>query len=89
MLSTTELSPNEDEAVQNEIAADTHSVEIISIDAEGTPVPGEPYHVRLPDGSERSGKLDDEGRARVTGLEQADTCQVCFPRRDAAIWQRA
>jgi type VI secretion system secreted protein VgrG len=49
-------------------------------------VPGEPYRIELPDGTIRTGTLDDRGKARIAGLAQGGTCQVCFYKRDAAIW---
>jgi hypothetical protein len=73
------------EPVQNEIV-DTHGVMIELIDAEGNPVPGEPFRIKLPDGSIITDTLDDEGKAHITGIEQPSTCQVCFYKRDAAIW---
>jgi hypothetical protein len=78
----------EPEAVENAIV-DTHSVMIELLDVEGNPVPGEPYRIKLPDGSVVTGKLDAQGKAHITGIEQAGTCQVCFYERDAAIWAPA
>ena len=75
----------EHEPVENEIV-ETHTVEIELVDADGNPVPGEPYRITLPDGSTRTGTLDDRGYARVAGIEQAGTCKVCFYKRDAAAW---
>lgn len=76
------------EAVENEIA-ETHTVEIELLDDEGHPVPGEPYRITLPDGTTRTGTLDDRGKARISGIAQAGNCQVCFHRRDAAAWDLA
>jgi hypothetical protein len=59
------------------------------IDAEGNPVPGEPFRIKLPDGTVRTLTLDDEGKAHVTGIEQPGTCEVCFYKRDASIWAPA
>lgn len=78
----------EHEPVQNEIV-ETHTVEIELLDAEDNPVPGEPYRITLPDGTVKTGTLDDQGRARIVGIEQAGTCQVCFYQRDAAAWAPA
>jgi hypothetical protein len=80
-----ELPPEREE---NQIV-ETHSVMIELLDAEGNPVPGEPFRIELPDGSIRSLTLDDEGKAHVTGIEQPGTCKVCFYQRDAAIWAPA
>jgi hypothetical protein len=84
-LEQVEIKP---EAVENDIA-ETHSVMIELLDAEGNPVPGEPYRIKLPDGTVVTGTLDAEGKAHHTGLEQAGSCQVCFYERDAAIWAPA
>lgn len=78
----------EPEAVENDIV-ETHSVMIELLDLDGNPVPGEPYRIKLPDGTVVTGKLDDKGKAHVTGIEQPGTCQVCFYERDAAIWAPA
>lgn len=59
------------------------------LDVEGNPVPGEPYRIRLPDGTVVTGKLDAQGKIHVTGIEQPGTCQVCFYERDAGIWAPA
>lgn len=76
------------EAVDNEIV-ETHSVMIELLDRDGNPVPGEPYRIKLPDGTVVSGKLDATGKAHHAGIEQAGTCQVCFYERDAKIWAPA
>ena len=73
------------EPVQNEIA-ETHGLLIELIDADGNPVPGEPFRIQLPDGTIETSSLDDEGKAHITGLERAGTCKVCFYERDAAAW---
>lgn len=78
----------EPEAVENDIV-ETHSVMIELLDAEGNPVPGEPYRIKLPDGTVITGTLDAQGKAHHTGIEQAGTCKVCFYERDAAIWAPA
>jgi hypothetical protein len=76
------------EAVEN-LIAETHSVMIELLDAEGNPVPGEPYRIKLPDGTIVRGTLDAKGKAHHTGIQQGGTCQVCFYERDAAIWAPA
>jgi len=54
----------------------------------GEPMAGEPYRVRTPDGTIRSGALDEEGRARIVGIARGQ-CEINFPRIDGAEWRRA
>lgn len=89
VLSSEEQTDDEPEQREENEIAETHSVMIELVDAEGNPVPGEPFRIKLPDGTIRSLTLDDEGKAHVTGIEQPGTCEVCFYKRDAAIWAPA
>jgi hypothetical protein len=57
-------------------------------DAQGKPVPGEAYEVKLSDGSITSGTLDDHGRARVEGVPSGQS-QVRFPRLHNSEWRKA
>lgn len=77
--------PPEFAPVENEIA-ETHTVEIELVDADGKPVAGEPYQIELPDGTIRKGTLDSQGKARIVGIQQAGACKVCFYKRDAEAW---
>lgn len=62
-------------------------IEIELLDADGEPVPGEPYKVTLPDGSTvAEGTLDGKGFARVDGIDPG-TCKVTFPARDKSCWE--
>lgn len=88
VLSGEERPELEPEREENQID-ETHSVMIELIDAEGNPVPGEPFRIELPDGSVRTSKLDERGKAHVTGIKQPGTCKVCFYERDASIWAPA
>ncbi|MGG7567839.1 hypothetical protein ACQ5SO_16930 [Rhodovulum sp. DZ06] len=61
-------------------------IEIELVDEDDQPVAGEEFRVRLPDGQEVTGTLDADGHARIDGLRQGGTCQVCFPQLDEAAW---
>jgi type VI secretion system secreted protein VgrG len=63
-------------------------VEIELADDDGNPVPGEKYKVTLPDGSVKTGTLDQNGFARVEGVDPGN-CKVTFPNLDKDIWEKA
>ena len=63
-------------------------IEIVLKDEEDKPVAGEPYVVKLPDGSEYTGSLDDEGKARVEGNDPGEAT-VEFPKIDEKAWNDA
>ena len=54
-------------------------------DEHGRPCAEAAWRIRLPDGKEQTGWLDDAGRAAVHGIEPG-TCQVCFPDFDGGAW---
>lgn len=88
VLAKDEQPELEQEREENPIS-ETHSVIIELVDAEGNPVPGEPFRIKLPDGTVRSLTLDEDGKAHVTGIDHAGTCEVCFHQRDASVWAPA
>jgi len=61
-------------------------IEIELVDREGQPMAGEPYRILLPDGSAVRGVLDQNGEARVEGIDPGD-CEVTFPQRDGRSWR--
>jgi hypothetical protein len=60
---------------------------ITLVDEEDQPVPGEAYKITLSDGSEITGALDGEGKARLDGIQRG-TCQITFPDLDRRAWER-
>ena len=62
-------------------------IEIILKDEEGNIVPGEPFEIEMPDGSLYQGTLDQDGFARVDGIEPG-TCKVKFPDRCNDAWSK-
>jgi len=63
-------------------------IEIELIDEADQPVPGIEYRLRLVDGTIRFGKLNQDGYARVDGIEPG-TCEVTFPDLDEEAWEWA
>lgn len=63
-----------------------YTVELQLLDQDDTPVAGAEYRLTLPDGSVRTGTLDDRGLARVQGLRSPDPCTVSFPEFDGPSW---
>lgn len=60
-------------------------IEIVLVDMENRPVPGEPYRITLPDDSVAEGTLDEKGFARVEAFD-AGNCKITFPNRDQSVW---
>ncbi len=65
----------------------TSWIEIELKDDEGNPVPGERFKVVSKDGVELDGQTDEEGKARVAGLEAGDA-DIRFPDMDNDEWDR-
>jgi len=51
------------------------------------PVAFKRYRVELPDGAVREGMLDENGRARINGLDPG-TCKVSFPDLHGEDWRK-
>lgn len=60
-------------------------IEIVLVDMENRPVPGEPYKITLPDETVADGSLDGKGFARVDAFDPGN-CKVTFPKRDQSTW---
>ncbi|MFV8755970.1 hypothetical protein ACNOYE_35915 [Nannocystaceae bacterium ST9] len=56
------------------------------LDAQGNPRPNEAWEVTLPDGSIRSGTLDDQGNARIEGVPPG-RCLWRFPDLHPDEWR--
>ncbi len=62
-------------------------IEIEMVDEEDEPVPGEKYKITLPDDTVAEGTLDNNGFARVDGIDPG-TCKVTFPELDKDAWEK-
>ncbi|MEM7158441.1 MAG: hypothetical protein AAF799_36720 [Myxococcota bacterium] len=74
------------EGLVEEEVKPTHTLEIELVDEDEEPVPGEPYRVELPSGDIMEGRLNNLGRAMLTGIVDSGNCKVTFPRLDEAVW---
>lgn len=63
-------------------------VSIVLTDTDKRPVPFRRYRIELPDESVREGMLDENGRARIQGIDPG-TCKVSFPEFHAKDWSKA
>jgi len=64
-------------------------IEIVLVDEEKNPVPGQSYSITLPDGATvAQGTLDEKGFARIDGIDPG-TCQITFPDLDKDAWEKA
>ena len=74
-------NPNEEEIEEKSW------IEIEMVDEEDEPVPGEKYKITLPDDSVAQGSLDNNGFARVDGIDPG-TCKITFPELDKDAWEK-
>jgi type VI secretion system secreted protein VgrG len=65
---------------------DPHFIEFQLFDKNGDPVPGEPFRVRLPDKSLRTGTLDNEGKVRFERI-CGGNATICFTGMDENEWK--
>jgi hypothetical protein len=68
-------------------SAETAWIEIELVGVDGKGIADEKYLVALPDGTERTGKTDALGLARLEGIP-AGTCHIKFPGLDDDAWDR-
>lgn len=61
-------------------------IEIELVGEDGSPVPGEQYEIRLPDGRILQGRLDGRGLARIVGIVPGQ-CALRFPALDDDAWE--
>jgi type VI secretion system secreted protein VgrG len=66
----------------------TSWVEIELVGEDDQPVAGEKYEITLPDGRVAKGTTDQNGVARIEGIDPG-TCQVTFPNLDKDAWEKA
>ncbi|HWL95469.1 MAG TPA: peptidoglycan-binding protein [Phycisphaerae bacterium] len=66
----------------------THWVSFELVDEAEKPVVGEQYEIRLPDAKVVKGALDPQGKVKVSGLKEAGTAAIKFPKLDLAAWER-
>ena len=59
----------------------THWIEVLLVDDQGQPVPGESVSIECPDGSVSSRCTDDQGLARVDYLDPG-SCKITFTKLD-------
>ena len=64
----------------------THWVEIMLVDESGQPLGGEPYEIKLADGTVSSGTTDEKGKARVDHIDPGSV-DISFPNLDKDAWE--
>jgi uncharacterized protein (DUF2345 family) len=82
------VQPYKPPQTQEEVDQKKHFVEIVLKDEENQPVAGEKYQVKLPDGSVAEGTLDQNGYARVDGIDPGQA-EIKFPELDQESWKSA
>ena len=66
---------------------DLHWIEVQVLDLAGRPIKGLSYELELPDGSTRSGKLDDSGTLEERDIPEAGPCQLRLTDIGDQEWQ--
>jgi hypothetical protein len=85
---TTPLQDEEAAQQQSPPASEeNHFIEIELVDEEGKPMAGESFLIELPDGSQRTGRTDVNGKARIDGIDPG-TAKVSFPDYDKAVYEK-
>lgn len=84
--SSTETEQDEQQEEKEDEA--THFISFELKYEDGTPVPDEPYKVKLSDGSVKSGKTDKDGKVLIEGVPNGK-CEVNYPRIDKDQWRKA
>lgn len=85
---TTTTPLQDEQAAQEQPAAEeTHFIEIELVDDDGKPVANASYVIELPDGSQRTGRTDGEGKAKITGIDPG-TAKVSFPDFDKTAYEK-
>ena len=78
------------DSTSEETQTETHYIAIeLKYEDNGDPVIGEPVKIKLPNGSIRPDKTDDEGKVRIEGITQSGQCEVNFPRICKKEWKKA
>ncbi|MBV9496721.1 MAG: carboxypeptidase regulatory-like domain-containing protein [Acidobacteria bacterium] len=86
--STTPLQDEEAAQAEQQPGSDeNHFIEIELVDEDGKPLAGEAYLVELPDGSQRTGRTDVNGKARIDGIDPG-TAKVSFPDFDKKVYEK-
>jgi hypothetical protein len=82
-----QATPLQDQqAAQQQAAATTdHFIEIELVDEDGNPVANAAYVIELPDGTQKTGRTDGAGKARITGIDPG-TAKVSFPGFDKTAY---
>jgi hypothetical protein len=60
-------------------------IEVQLLDSDDKPIAGEEYRITLPDGTVKTGSLDDKGLVRFDGIDPG-VCDVEFPKIDGREW---
>lgn len=73
---------------EGDAATETSWIEIELVGEDGTPIAGERFEVKAPDGNTiRRGTTDAEGKGRVS-VPEPGNCQITFPDLDQRAWER-
>jgi hypothetical protein len=81
------VKPHKPLATKDEKKKKSSWIAIKMVDEQSKPVIGMVYRITLPDETVTEGTLDEEGSARIEGIDPGD-CKVTFPTLDQDAWER-
>jgi hypothetical protein len=73
--------------LQKKETSPVHWIEIELVGEDDSPIPFQPYEIRLPNGEIVDGYLDRSGLARLTDLPDGGICRLRFPLLDKDAWE--
>ncbi|MCK4660090.1 MAG: type VI secretion system tip protein VgrG [Phycisphaerae bacterium] len=82
-----DIAGHEFEEPEEREQEETTYVDLLLVDEDGDPIPGEKYRVVDSKGKVKEGSLDANGRAHVTGISPGN-CDITYPNMDMSAWKR-
>ncbi len=83
-----ELKPHQPPQTKEEMEKKQSWVEVELVGEDNKPLAGVRFRITLPDNTVAEGTLNEQGVARVEGIEPG-SCKITFPELDQDAWEKA